>query len=594
MSISTEAYNYIFNASGIYNEFIFEGLKSSLVAFILNFANVVVSISTFLLFIGIIVAKIFLLGLPYLKLFGAAVFDFHVNQLSVYDILIELSIILTLVLYILYRKRLHASWRKLENYVACRSKVAAKIAPHFLFFLFATILSVVGRNIIFPLATPGGLALITLVLPLFKTIRILYISNNLEFSSQLKVWVVLAVYHVAAETLRYIPYSTAVLGRLVVARAFVAIVTVWAQAFPFCANVVFESSAPVLERYTRLLPTLDVDAKDGMTNKLLMAFTAMRFIGIISAAQQEYLVSLSKGLLREGVTTVVAFVLCCTPYPIAFIGVMFVGFIFPAQKTMTWLLSHQHRLTHEQKTVHMLLLDYWCCLATVWLMRCGGLVMWPSVTMLVLLWLQSSYLRGATLVRMYVTARVKALLDRHKRVAKEIEERIEKRTMLKKNEEIDQLIVPAQNSETSVPDSSCQEDVSLLTSTDCQINSSSVGANENCDDSTSTELTSDGPSAHNKNANQEVIGPFSDTPNIAPPQAPLYNSNAMVAVKETDAEIRDKTSGVNDGEMEVEGEGDDYVCVNAAAGESAPVAALNEPRPSWSLSAYMIGRRVSS
>lgn len=41
-------------------------------------------------------------------------------------------------------------------------------------------------------------------------------------------------------------------------------------------------------------------------------------------------------------------------------------------------------------------LDYWLCLAVIWVLRVYGISMWPKVSMLCALWMQHSYFRGAT------------------------------------------------------------------------------------------------------------------------------------------------------------------------------------------------------
>jgi hypothetical protein len=156
-------------------EVISEVIKSALVNHSLQLGNAAVvivrSLVILILYSSVILCKLLYVIFPYIVTMTKMVVEFHRTQLSWTEILLEVATISALIFWLTFRKRIKTAWKNIEKQIAAKSKVAAKAAPHVLFFTAATCFAVLGQNFLVHLASPEMLPLFTLVFPLLMTLR---------------------------------------------------------------------------------------------------------------------------------------------------------------------------------------------------------------------------------------------------------------------------------------------------------------------------------------------------------------------------------------------------------------------------------------
>jgi hypothetical protein len=182
-------------------------------------------------------------------------------------------------------------------------------------------------------------------------------------------------------------------------------VALWIQASPVCANIVFESTNPLIQYYINKIPAADLSTS---TQGL---FTALSFLGV-----SKRVVSWLKGFLDDSVALIISFVFMFTPAAIANFGVIIVALLLPAFKGSKLLASDGHissalstpskqtALSPNTSAQCLTWLKYWMFLAILLTLREYNLAkLYPSAMMILTLWLQNTHFAGSDLVLRYAT-----------------------------------------------------------------------------------------------------------------------------------------------------------------------------------------------
>eukprot|EP01041_Mallomonas_annulata_P001654 gene1654-3202_t len=441
-------YDYIFTPSHLYNEVVLYGFSAAFLQLFLSAVDLLKSFALVILYISVVTAKICTLGFPYLFKFFEIVFEFHRTQLGFWDLVIEALVIFLSVVYFLYRKRLATIWKKLEDYVAVRSRIAARMAPHVLFFTSAAVISIFGRKFLAPIASVNILPVITLFIPLMQTIRLLQKKDISQYPFYLKLWITLAVYHTISTGISLVPFSSIFYHYMPLIRSFVSLLMIWAQVLPSCSDILFQLTTQLLQKYINMIPAADLGAEDGLTTKALSFLSLARVMRIITLEQEGILRAIFTSILQEGVSVLMALAFCCMPSRVASVGVIILALLFPAYKSLKAMSpspsipssSRSKNSSNNSRDISPAvskgsasptpsdasttsrqegLLHYWLCLSVLWLLRVSGNAFWSSITMILVIWLQSEYLRGAAQIIDIVSSSFTVALERNRRIQDE-------------------------------------------------------------------------------------------------------------------------------------------------------------------------------
>lgn len=495
-----ESYHYVFSTTPIFSGQIVNGLSANLYFLFLNIIEALGGLLTSLVYILLIVAKLCTLGAPHVIAGCQTVLEFHRQQLGWFDLLIEFSVFLILILYFIFRRKILAMWRRLEKGLEKRSKAAAKAAPHILFFGSALLFVIVGKKIVRPLATSTGSPIFTLVIPIISTMRVAgactSIDNNYGFYRQMVcLWIILGAYHSIATILGLIPFSSSLLSILPYVREFIAVTIAWSQLSATFTDIVFEAASPMLKGVASNIPVVNLGDNSTTFSGFLVSLKLMRIIG----ERQEILI---KAILQDSAAFFLTLFFLFTPMPFARIGEVILSFVLPlfrSAATLTgtaahgvdtksnmnanikadkWPASHTKGRSMLDKTdttngsasvsgsvsgkvetgvtfessfltpphvrsafnaiatpsVRMAeysslsaseilctqerkrWLEYWIVMGCMWLLRLYWFKLWPSVAMLISLWLQHTYFQGASWILNIITLTIQSEASRNKMI----------------------------------------------------------------------------------------------------------------------------------------------------------------------------------
>jgi hypothetical protein len=420
-----KAYHYIFSTASIYSDDIYNGFLNSGILFGSSLFKALAALLVIIIYILMLMTKLIIMVFPHLISTFQSIVEFHRTKLSYSDIIVEFSVILLFTLFLLFRKRILNSWRIFEKSVARKSKVAANAAPHVAFFSFALILAIIGRNFLVHITSPSVLPVVTLLIPMYTTIadlvRLSNKENNIKnevrhldrqmlFKQKLTLWVVLAAYHTLATGFNLIPFSSRISYLLPFVREMSVIVIIWAQLSYKFTNIVFDAAKPFLKYLANAIPSSNFGASVASTGSSFLSM--LRMMRIINAKYETFF----KALMQDSVIVLIAFGFMFTPWRISYIGVIIVALLFPAFKSSNNILeTSDHRSEDEKK----FWLQYWICLGFLWVLKCYGFKVWPSVMLIATLWLQHSLFKGASSLLSSFSSSWCALVDRHDRIQQE-------------------------------------------------------------------------------------------------------------------------------------------------------------------------------
>jgi hypothetical protein len=367
--------------------------------------------------------KVGTLACPHIAVLGRRVIDFHRTQLTYRELLVEFTCLFLLGMYLLFRRRIAAAWGRFERDLSTKSRMAAKFVPHVLFFTVSGVAAIAGQKFLAPLSSDMMLPVFLLALPVLTTALSLRGCRNevVVYSRLMRLWIIIATYLSISSLLSLIPFSSVIHRRLIFVREFVVVVTMWLQLSAGSVNIVYESIQPIFHSLMSRLPTVDMDPNK--SNFFLRMLVTMR---MISPKQELFL----RTLFQDGIALVIAASFLFTPFPM--VAVVAVGLLLPAYNTSACIDHDKGRSTvaaskgkeskETSKTNYsteraVKWLQYWVCLGLVWLIKVyifPGL--WSSIQLVICLWLQHSYFRGAAKVFAFAGDSVEAVSTRRSRV----------------------------------------------------------------------------------------------------------------------------------------------------------------------------------
>ena len=398
-------YHYIVLDPKFYNEFVFNGLAVTLTRLSYDLASIVGSIVALVYYLSILVIKTLFLVFPHAMKLSRAVIKFHREKLSPTDIALEAVFLTLFLMYLYYRKSITRKWTLFQANLSRKSKRAAKILPHLLFFSSAGIIAYFGSKFLRPLSSNRVLPIFTVVVPLLRTgqtIRKTFLTpqdSEKEYTDSVVLWIVLSIYYALVAACESIPFSDVLLSYGLYVREFTVVTAVWVQASPTCANIVFEAVHPLILYYTDKIPAASL----GTSASLDSVFVGLRFFGL-----SERLIRGLKGLMEDSIAVLVCFVFLFMPFRLANIGYVIIALLLPAYKSSYCVISVRDNLIQVEKKLApkaqlsamtpKMWLEYWTCLGFVILLRFYNLRLWPSVMMILCLWLQNANFGGSSAV----------------------------------------------------------------------------------------------------------------------------------------------------------------------------------------------------
>ncbi|KAJ1427014.1 hypothetical protein B484DRAFT_450441 [Ochromonadaceae sp. CCMP2298] len=432
---------------GLINKYFYKAFRR----LILALAEFVMSVMSMVLYLALFCAKISILIFPHAVKYSKAVYVFHSTQLGVSDLIVEFLFITILVLGIVFRKKIRRVWRTFINQVSTKSKKAAAAAPHVLFFGAAFAFTLLGRRFLMPLTSTAVTPLFTLALPLLTTAYLLRdpsgvvegdsgklgLSSSGKFGSsdllddssatnpmddKMLLWVIIAIYHGLVTALSEVPFSEELLVSLPYIKEMVMVVVVWAQLSPVFSRIVFD--ALIYHLLVKLCEIVPVSLGGELQSSYL--FSALKVMNLVSDAQLLFL----QALFQDSIATLLALFFIfmgSIPY-VATLGMVIITLLLPAFRTAA-AVGYASSASSTQGTNHRLALiaggsaalkrknsnlgeeepmafqlhwlNYWVCFSALWLVRIYFISIWPSLVILLALYLQHSYFRGASVLCMW-------------------------------------------------------------------------------------------------------------------------------------------------------------------------------------------------
>lgn len=387
--------------------------------FALSFYAMVLSLLKIIYCIFLILVKLSILAFPHaVKIFHQIV-KFH-RQLSWSEILLESLTISILLVVMIFYKRIVNWWKRLEKSISAKSKAAAAAAPHVLFFTGAFLFTVLGKKFILPFTSTSMMPVFTLGIPMlrsFRFARAFYNDTNHSIvhrkkyypllAQLLTLWVVLGTYHSLVTVFALIPFSNRMLLYVPYLKELVIVILLWIQLSPVFTRIVFVSIIlPVINYLSKYIPTAqnNNNPNDQNSNYLMMLLRMSRFF------HDRHMDFIGK-LLEDSVVTIMAVIFVCVPNPFATMGMMTIACLLPAFRAVSVTEAFRIRgvgsgdKKPNESVLPMYLVDkamfwlyYWIAFSWLWLWRIYVTPVWPSVTILITLWLQHIFFAGGKFV----------------------------------------------------------------------------------------------------------------------------------------------------------------------------------------------------
>ena len=485
----TRSYEYVFTTlpvNHIQDEFLV-----TIKRFIFSFADTAVALVNVAVYLILFLAKLLILVFPHAVKFGKVVVDFHQTKLSRSDIILETVSISILLIIFIFRVRIQRAWKNFIHYVSVKSKVAAKAAPHVLFFTTAIIFAVLGRNFLLPLTHSKAMPIFTLIIPLITTIRTLYSIKNLNeiqcrdaINKTNLLWVIISIYHAVVTLTSLIPFSSNILKLLPYVKEMIIVIIMWVQLSPVFSKIVFESViSHIMIKLYSMIPVSYGFNEQNNNNKTNTFFSMLKMLYIVNDTQLKFL----QILLQDSVATILAIIFLFTPYPISNIGMVLISLLLPAFRTsavvasaditnitskelaklarQTVDTSHNTNTTTSTSSTNMSIsnihqnqenntnnkefeeeyevtelslsvdsalnthwLRYWICISILWCIRIYIMNIWCSIMIIITLYLQHSYFKGSFKFTSFIIGAAKAINERNKRI--ELEKLLQSQSIL--------------------------------------------------------------------------------------------------------------------------------------------------------------------
>ena len=374
------------------------------------------------------------------------IYQFHINNLSAYDIAIEISIIILITTLLYYKKSIQSYFNKVQKYVEKKSIMLSKALPHIMFFTLCFVISIIGNTFIKPIASSSiGLVTVSLVMPLVQTISTIQLfpteislQNHVHYRSLLSLWIILGLHNTIFNLLGLVPFSSTVIAWLPYLSELLFVTLLWIQISPLFVAIVLDVVSPVLELITtNIIPFVNIIKEDekASSNRCLSGLKALKWMKIINESQEILL----KSLLQDGLVGIIALLFLFTPYPLSVVGRVCVCYVLPvirssnslrnstaltldtknksatqgvegdAQDKTVWLSPLRtpkscaiSKLTNAEKLLieeRRRWLDYWIVLGILSFLQASNILyLWSSWWIVISLLLQHAYIKGASYI----------------------------------------------------------------------------------------------------------------------------------------------------------------------------------------------------
>lgn len=375
------------------------------------------------------------------------IYQFHINNLSSYDIAIEISIIILIITLLYYKKSIQSYFNKVQKYVEKKSIMLSKALPHIMFFTLCFVISIIGNTFIKPIASSSiGLVTVSLVMPLVQTISTIQLfpteislqNNHVHYRSLLSLWIILGLHNTIFNLLGLVPFSSTVIAWLPYLSELLFVTLLWIQISPLFVAIVLDVVSPVLELITTyIIPFVNIIKEDEKTssNRCLSGLKALKWMKIINESQEILL----KSLLQDGLVGIIALLFLFTPYPLSVVGRVCVCYVLPvirssnslrnstaitldtknksatqgvegdAQDKTVWLSPLRtpkscaiSKLTNAEKLLieeRRRWLDYWIVFGILSFLQASNILyLWSSWWIVISLLLQHAYIKGASYI----------------------------------------------------------------------------------------------------------------------------------------------------------------------------------------------------
>jgi len=296
--LARDFYDYIANPGPVYNNAIFGALYSHVYALSAALLAVAASLLWVFAYLLAVALKLSVGFVPVLHEALRQIVEFHRTKLSATDIAIEAAVLLSLTLFLVYKRRILDAYKALERSVAQKSRVAARLFPHVLFFTLSTLVAVFGQKFLEPLSSPSVLPVFTLLVPVARTTMVLFRRSVSQYKHFLGLWVIVAAYYSVTTGCEMLPIDVAYY--LPVLRQLALVVAVWVQLSSVCTNLVLSNVGPFISSVVENSIPLARLGKAVNTERLL---SVLRTMGMLNDTAERFLKSLFQDTMPRVVET---------------------------------------------------------------------------------------------------------------------------------------------------------------------------------------------------------------------------------------------------------------------------------------------------
>ena len=432
-SSMNQYYDYIFSTLPV--DYINIRFYEAFQIFLISFIQTSLSLLHIIFYISLYIIKILILIFPHAVSLWKVIYNFHKTQLTVRDIIIEIIMLTIIFIYLLFRKRIMKSWEMLINVLSAKSKIAAIAAPHILYFIVSIVIILFGNKFILPFTSPNMMPVFTLIIPLFRTIRMNTIDRNELTINQTKdmmlIWIIIAIYHSIVTALSFIPFSRRILLILPLVKELIISILLWVQLSPSFSKILFDSIIyKILFTVSNMIPagyriSNTAPTTTASTNTVLVMLKMMNILN-------DNYITFLHALFQDSVATILAILFIFTPTFIANYGMITIALLLPAIRTASCCAppstekdnsKHNNYITTTAATgidfIPLQWLHYWMCISILWILRIYAFKFWPSCLILVSLWLQHSYFLGATFTFNYTYQTILICIHRNEKIQQE-------------------------------------------------------------------------------------------------------------------------------------------------------------------------------
>ena len=359
--------------------------------------------------------KLMLIAYPTAKASFFAVVDYHRSEFGLREYIIEFLIIMLLVLWRLYGNEIKRAYELSIKQLNDKSRLAARYLPIILYLTACISFTVMGSKIIVPLITPSRLPMITVLIPLFRTLWSLKMKSPEAVSVSLRLWLIIGTYHGLHMAIDTIPFALRIVRLLGLDKSYFSVfgivVLISVQLNSSIASLVLNSFFnPVILYIERYVPTTSSAKIEAFIQTILQP---LLFTNIVSKETIDLISTFS----RDFIISVIALCSILMAYPLTHFVLLIIVFFIPVNRSSTFIIqktesSTDKRVDHIERSVFWL--RYWL-LVSVWLFwdqvvsNISNNFLFIRLSILYFTWLQHEYFKGSEKILSFVMDMKKSL-----------------------------------------------------------------------------------------------------------------------------------------------------------------------------------------